>query len=213
MVNRITKSSIAVGAVLFAAIGSSLAPAQAALLTYNLPDATGGTATFTLDTSVVNSGIPSTGVFTGAIKSAKYQPVSGNQITNASPIDLKTYTTGSGLAEYQFFGDQFGAVLDFVNTGGNLTNALSSAQGAYTLAPNGNSLINYYAGTPQNRTISSLTVTGAVAPPPVVNASVPEPSATGSLVAFGAIGAGWLLWRKKKDTLRGRTYHHQTASK
>lgn len=164
-------------------LGTTLAPAQAALLKFNfttsgpstivtnfpLPD---GSGSFFLDTSVIDQDSdPNFGDLPNAIKDLTFTGGAGG--VSLAISNLRTNTSGGSTT---FTLDPFFSFLGFEDPAGNLINQLSSNPLDYQS--------RFRGGQFQSQNITGLTVTDATA--------IPTPS-----LAFGLLATGFLALKRK----------------
>ncbi|MCP2728127.1 PEP-CTERM sorting domain-containing protein [Limnofasciculus baicalensis] len=200
----IAKVSLAAAALSVASIAANLAPAQAALLNLcfagvDLGTGATGCAKFTIDTSVQDENPAiGEGFFLDAVTN-----LSVNGVT--IPFDLSIiqteYNPGTNSTSWFLGGEQntdsFISFLNFLDTNGNLANALSPNLSDYNFGGSvlGAPFAGILATNPDlnGGNATSMALTGLNDP-----TCVPEPGTVVSLLGLGMLGATSVMKRKMK---------------
>ena len=194
--NRIPKF-MAAGAIFFTGVGASIGSAQAALLDFSFQTNTGGNGSFTLNTDILDMRAdPFAGNYPSAILNAQYNGTPQDASITAGTLNAFYTDAATGMQQYQSYGSNFGFLVNFQSTTVDLVNQLASDPSIYQSLFAGGTLDQYDPNI-TDPTITSLTVIAQQQPP----TGVPEPNATVSMLAFGALGAGAALQRKMKRNL------------
>lgn len=202
----IAKVSLAAAALSVAAIAANLAPAQAALLNLcfagvDLNTGATGCAKFTIDTDVADENPDlGAGLFTNAVTNLTVNgatipfDLSGIQTAYDPGTNSTTWSLGGG--DETLDTETFISFLNFVNTDGNLADALSPNLSDYNFGGSvfGSPFSGILATTPDGgANTTSMGLTGLNDP-----TCVPEPGTVVSLLGLGMLGATSVMKRKMK---------------
>lgn len=175
--NQIAKLSIAAGAALVTTIAANLAPAQAANLNFSFTTEN-GSGSFNLNTSAVDEE-PDVGFgsYTNAITDVTFN---GDLLSSGGFLSI---SNDAGNTDWIFVSAEADFFLTLLDPSLNLVDQLSSNPSDY------NFVSGFILTSDNSMNITGLTATDATA--------VPEPTATVSLLALGALGAGSSLRKRK----------------